>query len=89
MPYIDAEKFKRKLIDEKSFFPAIVAGALKEMPTIDVMPEGTTFEEIKKIIKDAICTENDRGFAEGWTEPLCSSPEYLAEVLAKRLCNIS
>ena len=34
--YIDAEAFKRKLIDEKSFFPAIVARALEEMPAADV-----------------------------------------------------
>lgn len=35
--YIDAEAFKRKLIDEKGFFPAIVASALEEMPTADVV----------------------------------------------------
>ena len=37
--YIDADAFKRKLIDEKSFFPAIVARALEEMPTADVVPK--------------------------------------------------
>lgn len=35
--YIKVETFKRKLIDEKSFFPAIVARALEEMPTADVV----------------------------------------------------
>ena len=35
--YIDDEAFKRKLIDEKNFFPAIVARALEEMPTADVV----------------------------------------------------
>lgn len=35
--YIEREAFKRKLIDEKSFFPAIVASALKEMPAADVV----------------------------------------------------
>ena len=35
--YIDAEAFKRKLIDEKNFFPAIVSSALKEMPKEDVI----------------------------------------------------
>ena len=35
--YIDLEAFKRKLIDEKSFFPAIVARALHEMPAADVV----------------------------------------------------
>ena len=35
--YIDAEAFKRKLIDEKSFFPAIVARVLEEMPAADVV----------------------------------------------------
>ena len=36
MAYIDSEAFKRKLIDEKGFFPAIVARALEEMPDADV-----------------------------------------------------
>lgn len=35
--YIDADALKRKLIDEKNFFPAIVARALEEMPTPDVV----------------------------------------------------
>lgn len=35
--YIEREAFKRKLIDDKSFFPAIVASALKEMPAADVV----------------------------------------------------
>ena len=35
--YIDAEAFKRKLLDEKCFFPAIVSRALVEMPTADVV----------------------------------------------------
>ncbi len=35
--YIKVETFKRKLIDEKSFFPAIVARALEEMPVADVV----------------------------------------------------
>lgn len=35
--YVDVEAFKRKLIDEKSFFPAIVARALEEMPAADVV----------------------------------------------------
>ena len=37
MAYIDAESLKRKLIDEKSFYPAIVARALEEMPAADVV----------------------------------------------------
>ena len=37
MAYIDREEFKRKLIDEKSFFPAIVARAIEEMPAVDVV----------------------------------------------------
>lgn len=50
--YIDAEEFKRKLINEKSFFPAIVANALEETPTADV-------EEVKhaywKRESDGVC----------------------------------
>jgi rubrerythrin len=34
--YIDAEVLKRKLIDEKHFFPAIVARAIEDTPTADV-----------------------------------------------------
>jgi hypothetical protein len=34
--YIDAEVLKRKLIDEKHFYPAIVARAIDETPTADV-----------------------------------------------------
>ena len=37
--YIDAEAFKRKLIDEKGFFPAIVARALEEMPGANIKSE--------------------------------------------------
>ena len=46
--YIDAEAFKRKLIDEKSFFPAIVARALEEMPTADVVEGVHITEDILK-----------------------------------------
>ena len=35
--YIDADAFKRKLIDEKGVFPAIVARTLEQMPTTDVV----------------------------------------------------
>ena len=34
--YIDAEAFKRVLIEEKSFYPAIVKNALEKMPAADV-----------------------------------------------------
>ena len=34
--YIDAEAFKKRLI-EKGFYPAIVARALEEMPSADVV----------------------------------------------------
>lgn len=34
--YVNAEDFKRKLIDEKKFFPAIVKRALEEMPAANV-----------------------------------------------------
>lgn len=36
MSYINKEDFKRKLIDEKHFFPAIVARTLEEMPDANV-----------------------------------------------------
>lgn len=34
--FIKAEEFKRKLIDEKNFFPTIVARALEDMSSADV-----------------------------------------------------
>ena len=34
--YIEVEAFRRKLIDEKGFYPAIVARALEQMPAADV-----------------------------------------------------
>jgi hypothetical protein len=48
MAYINVDEFKRKLIDEKNFFPAIVARALDEMPTVDVVPR----EEVEKIFEE-------------------------------------
>jgi DNA-directed RNA polymerase subunit RPC12/RpoP len=35
--YIDAEVLKRKLIDEKNFFPSLVARAIDETPEADVV----------------------------------------------------
>ena len=35
--YIDAEALKRDLIDNKSFFPAIVAKAIENAPAADVV----------------------------------------------------
>lgn len=59
--YIDAEAFKRKLIDEKSFFPAIIARALEEMPTADVVPTDEIFEMFN--LFEAVWREN-HGFIE-------------------------
>lgn len=54
--YIDADAFKRKLIDEKHFFPAIVAKALEEMPTVDIDQTKTSFQEdLEFFVND--CTE--------------------------------
>lgn len=43
-------------------------------------------EDVKQIIKDVICEENERSNKEGWDVPLCTAPSYLAEKLAERLC---
>jgi hypothetical protein len=50
MAYINVDEFKRKLIDEKNFFPAIVARALDEMPTADVVPRA----EVERLLEDII-----------------------------------
>lgn len=58
MSYIDSEKFKRKLIDEKSFFPAAVASALKEMPPEDVVPKAEAdFLRADRNLKEAELNE--------------------------------
>ena len=49
MAYIDREAFKRNLIDEKGFYPAIVARALEEMPAADVA----------EVVRCKDCTEWD------------------------------
>ena len=38
MRYIDADKLTKDLIENKSFYPAIVKRALEEIPTEDVVP---------------------------------------------------
>lgn len=38
MRYIDADKLKRDLIDNRQFYPAIVKNAIEEIPTEDVVP---------------------------------------------------
>lgn len=35
--YVNIEKFKRELIDKRSFYPAIVKNALENMPVEDVV----------------------------------------------------
>ena len=64
--YINVETFKKKLIDEKSFFPAIVARALEEMPTADVV------EVIR--CKDCEYYENGKDYA-----PYCNNVMNLFE----------
>jgi hypothetical protein len=49
MAYIDREAFKRKLVNEKSFYPAIVARALEEMPASDVVEVTKVVEMLCKI----------------------------------------
>ena len=49
--YIDKEKLIRDLIDNRSFYPAIVKKAIEDAPTADVVPRSTIkemFEELKK-----------------------------------------
>ena len=55
--YIDADALKRKLIDEKGFFPAIVADALDEMPYADVVPRAEVTKEIFAEIEN-LCGTN-------------------------------
>lgn len=45
--YIDAEKLKRDLIDNRSFYPAIVKNAIENAPTEDVVPR-SEYEKMKE-----------------------------------------
>lgn len=54
--YIDAEVLKRKLIDEKNFFPSLVARAIDETPTADVVEVQTEPEPMKNILVVYCCT---------------------------------
>ena len=45
--YIDAEALKRDLIDNRSFYPAIVKNAIENAPTVDVVPRSEV-EELKE-----------------------------------------
>ena len=44
--YIDAEALTRDLIDNRSFYPAIVKRAIENAPTVDVVPRSEV-EELK------------------------------------------
>lgn len=53
--YIDREKLKRNLIDNRSFYPAIVKNAIENAPTEDVVPKSEVekfIQEIDQIQKD-------------------------------------
>lgn len=56
--YIDAEKLKRDLIDNRSFFPAIVARAIEDMPAADVVSKVeyddlyTKYCELARLLND-------------------------------------
>lgn len=54
--YIDAEALKRDLIDNRGFFPAIVAKAIEDAPAVDVV----------QVVKCKDCKDWQRnsGFAE-------------------------
>lgn len=62
--YIDCEAFKRKMIDEKNFFPTAVAAALKEMPAADVV-EVVRCRNCKHFKTDTdYCKEHNKGYCE-------------------------
>lgn len=74
--YIDAEAFKRKLIDEKSFFPAMVARALEEMPEAEVeeVRRGTWLPQIVGGVKAWDCSECKTIGSPHWKRcPICEA----------------
>ena len=49
--YIDKDKLTRDLIDNRSFYPAIVKNAIENAPTEDVVPRSEV-EELQKQLND-------------------------------------
>lgn len=45
MRYIDADKLTKDLIENKSFYPAIVKRAIEEAPTVQVMGEWISVDD--------------------------------------------
>ena len=69
--YIDADALKRKLIDEKNFYPAIVARALEEMPIADVVEvRHSRWENISGFDVCNIC-----GTSPAYCEPKPNNPK--------------
>lgn len=73
--YIDAEAFKRKLIDEKNFFPSLVARAIDETPTanVAVVKHGVWIKEYK-VISNVAGVET-KAFV-GFRCSLCNRAEF-------------
>ena len=78
MAYIDREAFKRKLVNEKSFYPAIVARALEEMPIADVVEvkHGEWRNNIQKFTSPAGVTKD---FLAGYKCSACGRTEIKKE----------
>ena len=85
--YVSVEGLKRKLIDEKNFYPVFVSSALKEMPEADVI-------EVKHGKWDL---EIHSFYADNWDESIelcvyilascsnCGTSHYPKQVFSKRL----
>lgn len=71
--YISKHDFKRKLIDEKRFFPAIVARTLEELPVADVIPKEFLIRKEDEAY--------ERGYAEGKTD---AAREIFEQIRQKR-----
>lgn len=54
MSYIDREKLKRDLIDNRSFYPAIVKRALENAPTEDVVPRGEVEKAKQEVAREIL-----------------------------------
>lgn len=76
--YINREELKRKLIDEKNFFPAIVARALDEIPTAEVEPKSEVekiFEKLKvRECSNSVCAWCVHATAYGRRNEECDKP---------------
>lgn len=52
--YIDKNKLIRDLIDNRSFYPAIVKNAIENAPTADVVPRSEVEKAVQEVVSNIV-----------------------------------